>query len=331
MKYTNIRGRKLSAMTLGTVQLGLNYGINNDEGKPSHEKSFSMLDAALNQGITSLDTARAYGDSELILGDFFMREWHASMPVLTTKTSINLPDGTSSSQVETAMTNSIEESLERLGVHKVDYYLLHNASDMTRFGDAVPQTLKRLMKKGYFTTPGVSVYYAHEIETMLENPLYCAVQLPMGVLDQRLVSSGHMQRLMDNSIDVFVRSVFMQGLCFMDPNCDNDELRLCAGPHIKKLREFSEKAGMSTAQFAVSFIRDMPGVTSLVLGADNPAQVRQDIELLSGPPIPEGILQQAFESFSDIDYEGIMAVLRRAKPQDEIRQENRRKPNAKSN
>ena len=49
-------------MVLGTVQLGMNYGIANLDGKPDEEKSFSILRTALEGGINTLDTARAYGE-----------------------------------------------------------------------------------------------------------------------------------------------------------------------------------------------------------------------------------------------------------------------------
>ncbi len=315
MRYQSVRGRNLSAMTLGTVQLGLNYGIANNEGKPSREKSFLMLRAALEAGITSLDTASAYGDSEIVLGDFLQQQWRGSLPVLTTKCKLESPEGFPASVIEKELTENVEASLERLGVRSVEYLLLHQASDMVRYGDIVPKTLKRLVQKGYFTTPGVSVYYANEIECMLQNATYCAVQLPMGILDQRLVHGGYLERLKQHGVDVFVRSVFQQGLCFMEPDAMEEDLRRCAGEPLQKLSEFAKRAQMSVAQFAVSFIRDLPGVTSLVLGADNPAQIKENVALLDGPEIPDDLMKQTLCAFETIDYEGIMAVLRKAKPQ----------------
>ena len=71
MKYTDIGSKKVSKMSLGTVQFGLHYGIANDVGKPPEEQSYEMLKAALDNGVTSIDTAHAYGDSEDIIGRFF--------------------------------------------------------------------------------------------------------------------------------------------------------------------------------------------------------------------------------------------------------------------
>ncbi|MDL2217460.1 aldo/keto reductase [Christensenellaceae bacterium OttesenSCG-928-M15] len=316
MQAQQIRGKTLSKMTLGTVQLGLHYGIANSEGKPSREKSFKILRSALEAGVTSLDTASGYGDSELVLGDFFASQWKGELPVLTTKCKLNAPNDAPAAQVEKEIIESVEASLTRLHVKSVDYLLLHQASDMARFSsNVVSETLQGLVKKGMVKTLGVSVYYAEEIERMLHYDCYRAVQLPMGVLDQRIVHSGVLKRLKSSGVDVFVRSVFLQGICFLEPEKMDEELFACAAKPVKTLRSLAERANMSVAQFAVSFIRDLPGVTSLVLGADNPAQVAEDAALLDGPAIPQALLDEAMRDLREVDYEAILAVLRRTKPQ----------------
>ena len=60
----------LSKLILGTVQLGLNYGVNNSSGKPSKEKAFDILNSAYDGGIRTLDTAEAYGNSQEVIGSF---------------------------------------------------------------------------------------------------------------------------------------------------------------------------------------------------------------------------------------------------------------------
>jgi len=114
MRYTEIAGRKVSAMSLGTVQLGMNYGIANREGKPDSEKSFSILSAALETGVSALDTARSYGDSEEVLGAFFRANPETRDKFfITTKLSSGLPAGSSASDVEKALESSIETSLSK--------------------------------------------------------------------------------------------------------------------------------------------------------------------------------------------------------------------------
>lgn len=313
MKYTSIAGYKISNMSLGTVQLGMNYGIANESGKPDRKQSYSMLAEALDNGITSLDTARGYGESEEVLGSFFKENRH-SLPFITTKFMTTLPAGSSAEMVEKEIVESVESSLSRLGVKKVNCILMHRPEDMTKHGNIVPNTLKKLINMGYTDIVGVSVYFPDEVDTMLKNDLYQAIQIPMNLFDQKLIHSGHLERLRQKNICTFVRSVFLQGLFFLDPyNMKDPDLNLYAAPHLKKLHLLAERSSMSVAQFAISFIRDLPGVTSLVLGADTPKQVRENISLLDGPMIGNTERQEALEAFADVDLEAIMNVLRRPK------------------
>ena len=71
MRFIEKNGYKISELTLGTVQLGLAYGVNNYRGMPSFEESSAILDTALSEGIISFDTAQAYGESETVLKRYF--------------------------------------------------------------------------------------------------------------------------------------------------------------------------------------------------------------------------------------------------------------------
>src|SRR5688500_5343857 len=57
-----------SSLTLGTVQLGLDYGIANRDGRPGEAEAEAILETAITGGITTLDTARAYGEAEAVIG-----------------------------------------------------------------------------------------------------------------------------------------------------------------------------------------------------------------------------------------------------------------------
>ena len=95
-------------LILGTVQLGLDYGINNDVGKPSVEKSFEILDYAFNNGISILDTANAYGDSEKIIGNY-MKKTGNEFKISTKLSALN-----DNSNISKFITDQINSSLELL-------------------------------------------------------------------------------------------------------------------------------------------------------------------------------------------------------------------------
>lgn len=303
--------KNISPMTLGTVQLGMNYGIANTDGKPSEEKSFSILRSALSGGVTSLDTARAYGDSEQVIGRF-LKTWKGAVPAIITK--IPKLQGSTPKELEKFATESVEQSLKDLGVNKVEAVMLHGAQDPVIHGKACADAVKALLDHGYTDRVGVSVYTAGDIEGMLPYEVFSVTQVPMSIFDQRLIAGGSVDRLKERDYSVFVRSVFLQGLFFLDPeSMDDPVLQAHAAPKIRLLRQIAEAEGMTVAQLAIAFMRDCAGVTSLVLGADTPEQVRSNIAYFDTPALSEETTYTLRKEFSDVDIPAIMQVLSRPK------------------
>lgn len=312
MKNTIINGKALPAMTIGTVQLGMNYGIANDGGQPSQEKSFAMLRTAFENGVASLDTARAYGNSEEVIGAF-LKTWKGEMPYITTKVKHARDPQT---DFITHAVQSVEESLQRLGVNKVDCVLLHSPVDMFEQGQKAADALAKIQKLGYADKVGVSIYTQEDVEEMLKYPEYTATQVPMSIFDQRLIASGTVKKLKDADYTTFVRSVFLQGVFFLDPDKVTDPILVeHAVPKIRLIREIAAAEGMTVAQLAIAFMRDTVGVTSLVLGADTPEQVKENIKNFDTPALSASVMARLEAEFAQVDIPEIMKVLSRPKPQ----------------
>ena len=302
---------QISPMTLGTVQLGMNYGIANDAGKPDEEKSFSILRTALEGGVTALDTARAYGDSELVIGRF-LKQWQGKLPAIVTK--IPKLQGDSPKELEKFATESVEQSLERLGVNKVSAVMLHGAKDPIIHGKACADAVKALLDHGYTDRVGVSIYTAEDIEGMLPYDIFSVTQVPMSIFDQQLIAGGSIDKLKQRDYTVFVRSVFLQGLFFLDPEKVTDPILVeHAVPKIRLLQKIAADLGMSVAQLAIAFMRDCAGVTSLVLGADTPEQVKANIAYFDAPALDESIMALLKKEFAFVNIPEIMKVLSRPK------------------
>jgi len=302
---------QISPMTLGTVQLGMNYGIANDAGKPDEEKSFSILRTALEGGVTALDTARAYGDSELVIGRF-LKQWQGKLPAIVTK--IPKLQGDSPKELEKFATESVEQSLERLGVNKVSAVMLHGAKDPIIHGKACADAVKALLDHGYTDRVGVSIYTAEDIEGMLPYDIFSVTQVPMSIFDQQLIAGGFIDKLKQRDYTVFVRSVFLQGLFFLDPEKVTDPILVeHAVPKIRLIQQIAADLGMSVAQLAIAFMRDCAGVTSLVLGADTPEQVKANIAAFDTPTLDEEVSRVLEKEFADVDIPAIMQILSRPK------------------
>lgn len=301
----------ISAMSLGTVQLGMNYGIANNAGKPDEEKSFSILRAALENGVTSLDTARGYGDSEEVIGRF-LKTWEGQTPFITTKI-LDL-QGDSPAELERFAVQSVETSLEKLGLSKVNAVMLHRASDMFRHGKATENAMKALVRLGYADQVGVSVYTAGDLREMLRYDSFTVTQVPMSVFDQRLIADGSVEELARRDHTVFVRSVFLQGLFFLDPDTVDDPILVAhAVPKIRRLRQVAQELGLTVAQLAIAFMRDCGGVTSLVLGADNAGQVEDNVRCFDTPALDSATVDMLKKEFAQVDIPAIMQVLSRPK------------------
>ena len=300
-----------SPMTLGTVQLGMNYGIANNAGKPSLKKSFSILETALRSGITALDTARAYGNSEEVIGSF-LKTWQGPAPTIITK--IPRLQGETPKELEKFATESVEASLKNLGVNKVAGIMLHGAQDPMIHGSACVRAMESLLAHGYTDQVGVSVYTAQELQGMLAHDIFTMTQVPMSVFDQRLIADGSIDTLAQKGISVFVRSVFLQGLFFLDPDAMEDPILLeHAAPRIRSLRQTAKACGMTVAQLAIAFMRGCAGVTSLVLGADNPEQVQSNLSYFDTPLPDPSTMAELKREFANVDIPAIMTVLSRPK------------------
>lgn len=313
MKCVDMGSKPLSAMTIGTVQLGMNYGIANQGGKPDQEKSFAMLRTAFQNGVTSLDTARAYGNSEEVIGAF-LKTWEGPVPFITTKVPTYGDQPVSG--LEKHILSNVETSLETLGIAKADAIMLHSVTDMYLHREKVAAIMEDLIHRGYADRVGVSVYTGEDVQEMLRYGQYTVTQVPMSIFDQRLIASGMTDRLKEHDYTVFVRSVFLQGLFFLDPDKITDPILLeHAAPKIRLLRKIAEEQNITVTQLAIAFMRDTAGITSLVLGADTPEQVKENISYFDAPSLGEDVMEQLRKEFAFVDIPEIMKVLSRPKPQ----------------
>ncbi len=320
MKTIQINGKAFSQMSLGTVQLGMNYGIANNAGKPSMETAMDVLNTAVSGGITALDTAAGYGDSEKVIGHFLRGRGGKKELFITTKfnlASANLPENPSKAAVKEAVRAFLSRSLENLGVDNVDCFMLHRFSDYSSYGDAVPEVLRDLIDEKLIGCAGVSIYHPEDLDAPMKDNLIRMIQAPMSMFDHALNDSPYMAEIKQRGIALIIRSVFLQGLFFMDPDKFTDEdLIVPAAPRLRILQAMAKELNMNIAQLAIAYIRDNPGVTSLVLGADNGRQVAMNLEYFKpdAPTIPAEY-RKRIDDMGSADIARIMKVLARPKPQ----------------
>ena len=274
-------------MTLGTVQLGLNYGIANNEGKPDEEKSFRILDEAFASGVNCIDTAADYGDSEKVIGRWLDASGKKRSEItIVTKFKLGKTD---KKEVESAMMKSFERSLNNLNTAYIDILLMHDAKEFSVFGKEITKVYENLLTEGVLKSAGASCYEYDDIASMLSNDIYQAFQIPVNMLDMRITNSEAARKL-DNKL-IFARSVFLQGLFFLDPLNLKGNLKEI-GKYLVALKEIASDMEISVSQLAVTYVKSLSYIDSLVIGADNPAHVKENAKLVDNEPFSRDTLDE---------------------------------------
>ncbi len=255
-------------IAIGTVQFGLKYGVNNTDGKVPEPEVFAILDEAAKRGITTLDTAALYGDSEEVLG-----RYHANCGERFRIVS-KLPHCTAD-EIPAAM----ERTLQRLQVDHLYGYLFHSYEQFAAEPRAAWEWMQKLRDEGRVERIGFSLYYPGQLERLLDElPDPGIVQIPFSVFDRRF--EYLLPVLQQREVEVHVRSVFLQGLVFRNP----EDLHPYFSPMREKLillRQIAADSGLSVAALCLGFAIVNPLLARIVTGVDSVANLRSNMSELS--------------------------------------------------
>lgn len=284
-------------LALGTVQFGLDYGINNPNGKPERKKSIAMLDWALKKGIKIFDTAYAYGEAEEILGEFVKsRNLGAEIKIIT-KLKPNILSEMPGKAAD-IIRNNLAESLRLLNRDYADGYLFHTPSYI--YDDKAVSTMVGLKKQGLVKNIGVSIYEESDAVYAAKIKEFDFIQVPYSVFDQRADRAGFFEIAKKNGITIFARSAFLQGLFFMPDNKIPPKLEI-SKPYFKKFDEIIRKHHISRQEAAVLFTCRNPLIDYLVFGVDNMGQLRENIEIAEKNTDCDDCIKELKENFIDVE------------------------------
>ncbi|MDK2776146.1 MAG: aldo/keto reductase [Pseudomonadota bacterium] len=202
-------------MVLGTAQLGLAYGITNTSGRPNQSQVNVLVQAAIANGVQYLDTARAYGDSEQVLGEALSGGWDSRVSVITKLSPLDDCSGdVSSSVIRACIEQSIYKSCHSLRVQSLDVLMLHRAEHLTAWQGAAWSDLIELKEQGVIKRLGVSVQSPEEALFALDFNDVEFIQLPFNILDYRWhrVIEKVSQVKNTRPLVIHARSALLQGL-----------------------------------------------------------------------------------------------------------------------
>ena len=291
-------------LRLGTVQFGLDYGINNQK-KPSVQDSIAMLDYATQNGISRLDTAFAYGTAESVVGEFLKKKTISREKLnISSKLVPNIMDEVAPENYEAKVLELIRGQLKTLNTDYLDVYLYHSARYV--YNEALLSALQTVKKEGLAKKVGVSVYEPDEVKKGIVSDNVEFIQFPYSIFDQRMLASGIFD-LPLNGTEIDTRSAFIQGLIIMSEDKVPSFLAK-AKPIVKKIDEVCVKYGVNRVALAMSFVKQQKSISSLVFGVDNMEQLKQDIEFFN-KEIPSDIVNDIAKEFIGIETDIVMPSL----------------------
>jgi aryl-alcohol dehydrogenase-like predicted oxidoreductase len=278
-----IKFLKNEKLVIGTAQFGMHYGIANQNGQVGENEIESILNFAFENDINTLDTAKAYGNSEKSIGNYLKK----------TKKSWNVI--TKVSDIDKSIVEQIQYSKEKLTV-RPSVVLAHSTE--LYLNQEFQSKLKEAKVKELIHSFGVSLYNEKEINQVLATELKPdIVQLPMNILDTRLYRCGVFSKLLDKGIEIHVRSAFLQGLFYLS-KIDLERRFSDAVPQLDKLKSIAAKAALTIAELSLLWLVNLKEVRKVIIGLDDVGQLKAHLDTLN-----KNVDSSVFEEALSIRYE----------------------------
>lgn len=271
-------------LALGTVQFGLPYGVANTGGQVPEDTAKQILKHAREAGIDTLDTAIAYGVSEQCLGNVGVEGWR----VITKLPAI--PE--ECSDVTDWVNGQFKKSLSRLGVNHVTGFMLHRPGQLLEpFGQELWSAMQALKDKGLIEKIGFSIYEPAELDQLWKQFQPEIIQMPYNILDQRLKTSGWLQKLHEHGVEVHVRSIFLQGLLLMSKEQRPEKFKRW-NTLWEAWDQWLEEQKITPLEACLGFAIAETAIDHVVVGVDSLPQLEQSLDSLTKEPgqIPQELI-----------------------------------------
>ena len=269
----------IDKLILGTVQFGLKYGINNQDKKLSKKAVVDILKYGFSNGINTLDTADAYGNASDLIGHFHK----------TQSQKFNIITKFKDGGEEFSIHQWVDNTLKKLKVTSLFGCMFHSINDYFS-NPKLLNDLAFLNEKGLIQNIGVSIYTNRDFEKVIEDPLVKIIQLPYNLLDNAQQRGTLIQKAKDKGKIIHVRSVFLQGLFFM--NCHQLPHKLAPlQSELEYLHQIAADCKISMETLALKYVIANPNIDGVLVGVDNLNQLASNIKSLE-IDIPKDIITQ---------------------------------------
>ncbi len=267
-------GLSISALSLGTVELGMDYGLPGSNSRPTTEAAVRLLHHALDRGINHLDTARAYGEAEAILGAAL--EGRRREVVITTKVVVH-PE-------LAALTESVETSLRMLRTDYVDVVMLHTAPKDELANNEVAQHLLKLRDAGKFRFLGASVYGTQAALEAIEAGVFDCLQIAFSPLDRR-PETELFAVAEEADVGLIARSVLLKGAL-------SERYKTLPESYgeLKAAVARLEALGIPLPELGYRYVMGEPRLASALAGTAHQHELDELLRYAEAGPLPEDVV-----------------------------------------
>lgn len=252
---------------LGTVQFGVKYGINNHTDKPTDNQVFEILETAWDKGVNTLDTADAYGDAIRIISSYHQH----SGKLFNINTKFKNLDGIS-------INSKIKSDLLSLHCPQINTLFFHSYTEYKNSNHILLELLKA-KEEGLISSIGVSVYSNEELLHVINDLNIDVIQLPFNLFDNDFQRAKLLKIAKGKRKKVQVRSVFLQGLFFMNTKEVPEKLEILK-PWLEKIEKLSELSYMSKESLCLLYPNAQDYIDEIIIGVDTKIQLLSNIKSL---------------------------------------------------
>jgi len=301
----------LKRMCIGTAQLGMKYGIANKVGEVTSDSALKVVKSAVENGVRFFDTAHDYGRSEEVLGSIIGKLGIGSDVQIITKLPNDF-DYTNTVGLEEA----VERSVRRLKVETLWALLFHRAP--RQIGEIAADKIARLKSDGIIGRFGVSVYHPDEAIRFLNSSSVDVVQVPFNLLDRRWIDRGVFDLAVANGKEIFIRSVFLQGLVLMNREELNGKGMAWADRYLSGIRSFAEQHELSVPLFAMQTVLQSAPQAKVIVGVESSEQLAENLELVRAESVKREVVSSWWENLGGIPEKLVNPTLWQTQPDKKI-------------
>jgi spore coat polysaccharide biosynthesis protein SpsF (cytidylyltransferase family)/aryl-alcohol dehydrogenase-like predicted oxidoreductase len=288
-------------LVFGTAQLGGDYGIANKTGKPDLSHCRDMIKTAIANGVIYLDTARAYGNSEAMIGSSLGCGWEERVKIITKLSPLqDCTQGISDAPINVFVDASIYKSCNLLRRQKIDVLMLHRVSHISQWNGKVWNRLLELKSEGKIGELGVSVQNPEELSKVLQNTEIQYIQLPFNLLDWRwdsiIVKILEIRK--NRKLTIHVRSSLLQGLLPSDEN--NHWLRANVDEPKFIQNWLSSQVNIckrnNIVDLCIGYVNSLKWVDGIAIGMENMSQLIENISYFISSPLSKSQIKHIQKS-----------------------------------